>query len=54
MTNSQSIQPCDFPALLTWNRQLEQEEQRKEKVVDPHGWLTSELRLDRSVCSLTL
>ena len=54
MTNSQSIQPSHFPAHLTWNRQQEQEEQRKEKVVEPHGWLASQLRLDRTMCSLTL
>ena len=39
---------------LTWNRQQEQEEQRKEKVVEPYGWLASQLRLDRTVWSLTL
>ena len=39
---------------LTWNRQQEQEEQRKEKAEEPHGWLAFQLRLDRMVCSLTL
>ena len=37
LKNSQSIQPCHFPAHPTWKRQQEQEEERKEKVVDPHG-----------------